>query len=62
MNKYVKILSILFYASIVMYAVTCFVYWLLNPELSQMEIFIKFWYWFLLNIGLGIWFIKVDLT
>lgn len=62
MKKYIKILTILFYASIVSYMLTCFVYWILNPDLSQMEIFLKFWYWFVINIGLGIWFAKVDLS
>lgn len=62
MKKYIKILTILFYTSIVSYLLTCFVYWLLNPALSQMEIFLKFLYWFVINIGLAIWFVKVDLS
>ena len=60
--KYNKILIILFFASITSYALTCFGYWLLHPELSQMEIFLKFWYWFLINIILVGWFIKADLN
>lgn len=61
MNNYKKILLILLYVSVITMGLTCFVYWLLNAELSKMQVFLKFWYWFVINLVLGIWFSKVDL-
>ena len=34
-----------------------FVYWLLNPELTQIQIFIKFWWVMLIGIASGYAFI-----
>jgi hypothetical protein len=61
MKNYTKILKILLFTSVISYALTCFTYWMMNPYLSQIQVFLKFWYWFAINIGLGIWFAKVDL-
>ena len=61
MKNYTKILLILLFTSVISYVLTCFVYWMLNTDLSQMQVFLKYWYWFVINIGLGIWFVKVDL-
>jgi hypothetical protein len=61
MNKYTKILLILLFTSVISYVLTCFTYWVVHPDLSQMQVFLKFWYWFVINIGLFIWFAKVEL-
>jgi len=61
MIKYKKILQILLLTSVTSYALTSFFYWIINPDLSQMQVLLKFWYWVVINIFLALLSVKADL-
>ena len=56
MKVFNKCLIILIYTSIVGQSVICLVYWVLNSELTKMQLFIEFWPWYIVNLILVLLF------
>ena len=59
-TKFKEILRAVFFLSAFAYITTVFIYWVMNPDLNQMQIFLKIWYWFVINIILSIWVTKIN--
>lgn len=61
MKKFKKIVLITLFISVVFNSLAYLIYWLFNPELTQMQVFLKFWYWTVINIGFSVGFLRSDL-
>lgn len=58
MKKRVKVLHIILHVFLLLvFAISVlapFVYWIMNPELTQMQVLIKFWWVFLIGISYAV--------
>lgn len=45
-----RIFLVMLIISILLYTITSIIYWFKNPELTQMQVFLEYWYWFVSNI------------
>ena len=59
-TKFKEILRAVFFLSAFTYISTVFIYWVMNPNINQMQVFLKTWYWFVINIVLSIWVTKIN--
>ena len=59
-TKFKNILLAVFFTSAMAYISTVFIYWVINPELSEMQVFLKTSYWFVINVVLSIWVRKIN--
>lgn len=58
MSRFKKILGIVTFTLGIISALAPMLYWIMNPELTQMVIFIKFWWLLLLTILITLLFVK----